>query len=200
MFAPGVIQYAFSYYNKYGQESNIFDVTPLCYIAHKERGANPEEIIRDRSFKINVDNLDTNFDYIRIYSIHRTSLDATPTVKRVIDLPISIPEEFSTVLERHSTYSIGSVNKAYLRRLSVLPPGAIDYNGKLLTDVFNSPSNMSSETSKFGTITTYKLNKGLQYNWDIVIGEYNGEEFTIEKEKPIKPKIIPPIPTIIFLT
>lgn len=182
MFAPGVIQYAFSYYNKYGQESNIFDVTPLCYIAHKERGASPEEVIKDIAFKIRVDNIDTNFDYIRIYSIHRTSLDATPTVKRVIDLPISIPEEFSTVLERHSTYSIGPINKAYLRRLSVLPPGAIDYNGKLLTDVFNSHSDISSETSKFGTITTYKLNKGLQYNWDIVIGEYNGEEFTIEKE------------------
>lgn len=182
LFAPGVIQYAFSYYNKYGQESNIFDVTPLCYIAHKERGASPEEVIKDIAFKIKVDNVDTNFDYIRIYSIHRTSLNAVPTVKRVIDLPVSIPEEFSTVSEIHSTYSIGSINKAYVRRLNELPPGATDYNGKLLTEVFSLPNEISSETSKFGTITTYKLNRSLKYDWDIVIGGYNGEEFTIEKE------------------
>ena len=182
LFAPGVIQYAFSYYNKYGQESNIFDVTPLCYIAHKERGASPEEIIKDLAFKIKVNNVDTNFDYIRIYSIHRTSLNAVPTVKRIIDLPISIPEEFSTVSETHSTYSVGSINKAYIRRLDEeLPPGAVDYNGKLLTEVFNSPHEISSETTEFGTITTYKLNRRLPYNWDIVIGGYNGEEFTIEK-------------------
>ena len=106
LFAPGVIQYAFSYYNKYGQESNIFDVTPLCYLAYSNRGANPEEIIRDRAFKIKINNLDTTFDYIRIYSIHRTSLNATPTVKRIIDLPISIPEETTEIKESISSYNI----------------------------------------------------------------------------------------------
>lgn len=38
MFAPGVIQYAFTYYRKYGQESNIFYVSPLLYISYKDRG------------------------------------------------------------------------------------------------------------------------------------------------------------------
>ena len=32
-FAPGVIQYAFTYFNKYGQESNIFYTSPLYYIS-----------------------------------------------------------------------------------------------------------------------------------------------------------------------
>lgn len=108
LFAPGVIQYAFSYYNKYGQESNIFDVTPLCYLAYNNRGANPEEIIRDRAFKIKVSNLDTNFEYVRIYSIHRTSLNSTPTVKRIIDLPISIPEETTEIKESVSSYNIAN--------------------------------------------------------------------------------------------
>lgn len=85
MFAPGVIQYAFSYYNKNGQESNIFNTTPLCYIAHENRGGSPEEIITNRIFKISIENYDESFDYIRVYSIHRTSLDAVPTVKIVTD-------------------------------------------------------------------------------------------------------------------
>ena len=36
-FPPGVIQYAFTYYNKYGQESNIFYTTPLQYISYTNR-------------------------------------------------------------------------------------------------------------------------------------------------------------------
>ena len=38
MFAPGVIQYAFTYYNKNGQESNIFYVSPLQYISYRDKG------------------------------------------------------------------------------------------------------------------------------------------------------------------
>lgn len=87
IFSPGTIQYAFTYYNKYGQESNIFHTTPLNYVSPSDRGGNPEERVAN-SFKIEVDGVDTNFEYLRIYSIHRTSIDAVPTVKRVIDLPI----------------------------------------------------------------------------------------------------------------
>ena len=87
-FAPGVIQYAFTYFNKYGQESNIFYTSPLYYISYNNRGASPEDKVSN-SFNIKVVNADKRFDYIRIYSIHRTSINATPNVKRVVDLAIS---------------------------------------------------------------------------------------------------------------
>ena len=86
-FPSGVIQYAFTYYNKYGQESNIFYTSDLYYITYPNRGGSPEDII-NTSFKIKIENPDASkFDYVRIYSIHRSSMDATPYVKRVIDLP-----------------------------------------------------------------------------------------------------------------
>ena len=88
-FAPGVIQYAFTYFNKYGQESNIFYTSPLYYISYNNRGASPEDKVSN-SFNIEVTNVDTRFDYIRIYSIHRTSINATPDVKRVVDLALSV--------------------------------------------------------------------------------------------------------------
>ena len=84
-FAAGIIQYAFSYYNLYGQESNIFYTTPINYISYKDRGASPEDKISN-SFKIKLTGVDDSFDFLRIYSIHRTSIDAVPTVKRVVDL------------------------------------------------------------------------------------------------------------------
>lgn len=87
-FSPGVIQYAMSYYCKNGQESNIFYTTPLQYISHRDRGGSPEETVGN-SFLIKINNVDTNFDYIRLYSIHRTSIDSTPTVKVVSDIQIS---------------------------------------------------------------------------------------------------------------
>ena len=86
-FSPGVIQYAFTYFNKYGQESNIFYTSPLYYVSYDNRGASPEDKVGN-SFNIVIDNIDKRFDYVRIYSIHRTSIDAVPTVKRVVDLSI----------------------------------------------------------------------------------------------------------------
>lgn len=87
-FPPGVIQYAFTYYNKYGQESNIFYTTPLQYIAYIDRGGSPDSKIAN-SFKLTITSVDQNFEYLRIYSILRTSLNGTPLVKRVQDIKIA---------------------------------------------------------------------------------------------------------------
>lgn len=87
-FAPGVIQYAFTYYNKYGQESNIFYTSGLHYISLKDRGNSPEDLVSN-IFRIKVSNIQDTFDYLRIYSIQRTSLNTTPTVKLLTDIEIS---------------------------------------------------------------------------------------------------------------
>lgn len=88
VFSPGIIQYAISYYNKYEQESNIAYTTPLYYVSPKDRAGSPEESI-SCYFTIDIDFPDNNFEYIRIYSIHRTSIDAVPTVKVLEDLSIT---------------------------------------------------------------------------------------------------------------
>lgn len=87
-FAPGVIQYAFTYYNKYGQESNIFYTTPLYYISYMDRGASPDDTSVENAFQITVNNVDHNFDYLRIYSIQRTSINGTPIAKRIQDIQL----------------------------------------------------------------------------------------------------------------
>lgn len=88
MFSPGTVQYAFTYFNKYAQESNIFYTTPLFYTsATGNRAGSPEDKVAN-SFRIVIENVDTTFDHLRIYSIHRTSLDAIATVKIVEDIEI----------------------------------------------------------------------------------------------------------------
>lgn len=88
LFAPGIIQYAISYYNKYEQETNIVQVTPIQYISYNDRGASAEDTVAN-IFKVTVNGIDTNFEYIRLYSIHRTSIDTTPQVRVVANIPLS---------------------------------------------------------------------------------------------------------------
>lgn len=94
-FAPGVIQYCFTYYDLYGAETNIFYTTPLYYVSFSNRGAGPEETV-SCSFNISIPNYDTRFEYLRIYSILRTSIDATPQVRRVVD--ISVRDAVGTIV------------------------------------------------------------------------------------------------------
>lgn len=95
-FVPGVIQYAFTYYHRYGQESNIFDISEPLYVAYEDRGGNPDSSL-STAFQIKVSGLQSNFEYLRIYSILRTTIDATPTVKRVTDIAVNGQDSVSYV-------------------------------------------------------------------------------------------------------
>lgn len=108
-FPAGVVQYVLTYYNKYMQESNIAWVSQLLYTSFNDRAGSPEETIGN-SFTLSFNNLDTNFDYARLYSIARTSLDATPTVKRVTDFPIKYYESNDT---DSLTVNISKYNQAF---------------------------------------------------------------------------------------
>lgn len=103
-FAPGSIQYAFTYYNKYEQESNIFYTSKLFYTSKEDRGTSPDDSVNcafNITFKQST--LQQDFDYIRIYSILRSTKDATPSVKIVAD--IKIPKEDYTYIDTGRTGS-----------------------------------------------------------------------------------------------
>lgn len=103
LFAPGVIQYAFTYVNKYGQQSNLVYVSSLFYLTYNDRGASAEDKVTS-SFEITIQNPDPNFDYIRLYSIQRTSLDADIFAKHLDDLPVNTYEEDGEVKTKEIFY------------------------------------------------------------------------------------------------
>lgn len=86
IFNAGIIQYAYSYYNFNGLETPIINSSCINYIA-TEQGIQNDKTV-GCSFNIIIKNLDTKFEYLRLYSIQRTSLNSTPIVKRVIDIKI----------------------------------------------------------------------------------------------------------------
>lgn len=85
-FTAGVIQYYITYFNKNLSESPIVYTSPLLYVAHDNRGANVNDQV-STAFKLTFTDLDTtNWEYMRIYVTHRTSIDATPEASIVTEL------------------------------------------------------------------------------------------------------------------
>lgn len=68
----GVIQYFVSYYYLNGGETNIVASSSVYDIDFETRGAKADEI-GGCTFDITISNLDTSFDYVRVYSTIRTS-------------------------------------------------------------------------------------------------------------------------------
>lgn len=87
-FHSGVIQYFLTYYNKFGAESKIVYSSPLNYISFEDRAGAADEFC-SCSFDIKISNIDTKFDYIRLYSVKRQSLDGPVEVNIVSDIKIA---------------------------------------------------------------------------------------------------------------
>ena len=84
-FKSGTIQYFISYYNKFGQESNIVWQSPLLYISPADRGGNVSETVSN-AFQLDITGAANTFDFIRIYSVQHTSEDTDLIGRRIIDL------------------------------------------------------------------------------------------------------------------
>lgn len=116
MFPAGTIQYCFNYYNTYGKETHVADITPIYYLTEYNRGGGGEDKT-SHSFNIKIKNVDTNYENIRVYSIIRTSEEGEPIVAIVYDSVISgNTVEFSDYnisnipVDKYYLYFIGSKN------------------------------------------------------------------------------------------
>ena len=87
-FPSGVIQYFITYYNKYEAETQAVYQSPLYYISASDRGGEVDET-QTCSFKININTNNDKFEYVRVYSVIRTSLNAEPQVSIVKDVKLN---------------------------------------------------------------------------------------------------------------
>lgn len=130
-FPAGTIQYCFNYFNKFGQETNIVETSPMYYLCPKDKGL-PADAISTASFLIKLSGLDGAYDYVRLYSIIRTSENAVPNVRIVGDYRISnikvladweIDNELmSFVFEDAYVINLNTGEKVYALRDEFTPP------------------------------------------------------------------------------
>ena len=88
VFPSGIIQYYVTFYKKFGPETNSIYQSPLYYISPSNRGGQADEI-QTCSFKLTLTPKNKDFDYVRVYSLIRSSYNAEPTVSIVGDVNIS---------------------------------------------------------------------------------------------------------------
>ena len=84
----GVIQYFVSYFNSNGAETLVANATSLLSVDLENRGAPADTTTNDCSFKVTLSNVDTQFDYVRVYSAIRTSSEAAVNAYIVRDIKI----------------------------------------------------------------------------------------------------------------
>lgn len=100
-FPSGVVQYYITYYKKFGQESNVAYKSPIYYISSEDRGgeANTRQSC---SFVLNITNVDTKYDYIRVYSLIRSSKDTIPEVYIVGDINIDNKDSVYKIIDTNT--------------------------------------------------------------------------------------------------
>ena len=85
-FHSGVVQYFFTYFDKFGKESSIFKSSSIYYSTPtNNRAGSPEETCTN-VFDIELRNL--QYENVRIYSLHRTSKDVNTVAYIVADLEV----------------------------------------------------------------------------------------------------------------
>lgn len=143
-FPAGVIQYAVTYYNKYGQQSNISCVSPLIPISFFGRAGSPEEKVSN-SFRVTVNDPDNSFEYLRLYSIFRSSINGTPVCRRVEDVRLGDggssanaynPTTSDTITANWFVYKIeGTGTNQYSYSNKSVPPSGGSYSPTSVSDL-----------------------------------------------------------------
>lgn len=108
-YYAGTLQYFFTYFNKYKQESNIFYQSPIYYCTDPTKGAAPDEQTTN-AFEITINNIQQDFDYIRVYAIFRSSVN-TPEARKIQDLDIknSTSVSFVDTGEHYETVDLNDI-------------------------------------------------------------------------------------------
>ena len=101
-FPSGIIQYAFTYSNKFGQESSVISVSDLLSSSDLTKGIK-EDSYSTYGYRCEIDNVDTSFDYINLYELCRTSLDTTPTARLVASIETSSASNNKIVIYDNGT-------------------------------------------------------------------------------------------------
>lgn len=161
LFPSGVIQYYLSYYNKYGSETGVVAASSLTEIKFEDRGASPDESVTC-NIELTISDIDHSFEYLRVYSVHRSSIDGPADCKIVSDVKISDSDTITIVDTNSNNTQIDSTVLLFL--------GGDSFTASTLAH--------KDSTLFFGDITLndhYIIEKEVR---DLLEPVYDGEHYT----------------------
>jgi hypothetical protein len=120
----GVISYAYQLYKNYGAETAISPISPTVPLS-SNNGRDLESFYGDEvgintnnSVTLSFSNLDTDFDSIKIYSLHYSDLNADPIISLIADFnfsetSLSFTDTGSSILENLTTTEFITMNRVF---------------------------------------------------------------------------------------
>lgn len=162
-FPSGVIQYAFTYSDKNLQETNIVYRSPLFYSTQSNRGASAETTC-NVAFKLDIKNPDVRFDYIQLYVIVRTSLNAKPGVYRIANIPVSVDSNNKLTYTDNGTgwetYSpeelIGKQLSTFIPKIIASKDSTLFLGNYTITSPYVAPTDLSTFKSGINVLMQYE--------------------------------------------
>ena len=97
-FPAGTVQYFISYFNKLGAETKVVWASDLQYASLEDRGGKADETV-NCNFNLSISDVDTSFDYLRVYSAKRASLDGPLEVSIVSDIQLDSNSSTVTIVD-----------------------------------------------------------------------------------------------------
>lgn len=165
-FHSGTIQYFITYYNKFGAETAIVWSSSLYYISPENRAGAPDEFC-SCSFNINISDLDDKFEYIRVYSAKRQSLDGPIEASVVKDISIKDRTSINIIDDGTNQASVDSNYLYFIGGDNIIPQTFAQKDDTLFLG--NIKIGDSYDRDKFNTLKNefnYYLES--QYGEDII--------------------------------
>lgn len=130
-FPAGTIQYVFTYYNKFGVETAPIYTSPLYYMSFKDRGGKPDETVNS-VFNINIKDYDNTYDYLRVYSLQRSSLNGDVVGHIVIDFNIKDSNIELNYIDNGANQTVVDATSLLFSNSSILIPSTIAQKDNVL--------------------------------------------------------------------
>lgn len=127
----GYIQYAYNLYNINGGQTNLSPLSEMQVMSKANGGGEVNEII-GKSNVITISNIDTSYDYVRVYSIKYNDLNVTPTVSVIGDYSIDSTATLRLVDDGRIKYTSSIEQLTFLGGIELVPRCIIGKKNRLI--------------------------------------------------------------------
>jgi len=127
----GYIQYAYNLYNINGGQTNLSPLSEMQVMSKTNGGGAVDELI-GKSNVITISNIDTSYDYVRVYSIKYNDLNVTPTVSVIGDYAIDSSASLRLVDDGRIKYISSIEQLTFLGGIELVPRCIIGKKNRLI--------------------------------------------------------------------
>jgi hypothetical protein len=160
----GAIQYVYNLFNINGGQTKVSTASELIFLGKTNNGGDINEIVGKTNI-IEIDYIDSNYDYIRVYSIKYGSLNAVPIVSVIGEYAAPTAGQLIVTDDGRVKYNISIEALTFLGGNEIIPRAIIAKKNRLLLanikeDIFDINANMLIDDADYFDSRAYSSNVG----------------------------------------